>query len=145
MIVVSDLVKNINKNTVFMPKFLHQQDKIKEELNMPHPRLIKRTNHLLRVSIIAIALAGTVVTSSSLVADVLDMPNQDGKAMQERPLRGLTKAQVEHRFGSPVSRHGPTGDPAIYFWEYKGFTVYFENNYVLHTVSKTKSNTVMSK
>lgn len=112
---------------------------------MPHPRLTKSTNRFLRTCIITVGLAGTFVVSSSLVADVLDMPNKNGQAMQERPSRGLTKAQVEHRFGSPVSRHGPTGDPAIYFWEYQGFTVYFENNHVLHTVFKTKSNKVMRK
>lgn len=112
---------------------------------MPHPRLTKPTNRFLRASIITMALTGTVAVSSSLVADVLDMPKKNGQAMQERPSRGLTKAQVEHRFGAPVSRHGPTGDPAIYFWEYQNFTVYFENNYVLHAVSKIKSNKAMRK
>jgi len=112
---------------------------------MPHPRLTKRTNHFLKTCINTIALTGTVVVSSSLVADVLDMPSKNGQAMQERPSRGSTKAQVEQRFGSPTSRHGPTGDPAIYFWEYQSYTVYFENNHVLHTVAKTKSNKVMRK
>lgn len=112
---------------------------------MPHPRLTKSTNRFLRTCIITMALAGTFVISGSVIADVLDMPSKNGQTMQKSPSRGLTKAQVEHRFGSPISRHGPTGDPAIYFWEYQGFTVYFENNYVLHAVSKTKSNKAMRK
>ena len=52
------------------------------------------------------------------------------------PRRGMTKEQVEATFGVPDSRNGPTGEPPIYYWEYPNYTVYFEGNYVLHTVSK---------
>ena len=55
------------------------------------------------------------------------------------PVRGQSKRQVEQEFGAPVSEHGPTGDPSIYYWEYQDFTVYFEDNYVLHAVNKHRS------
>ncbi len=50
------------------------------------------------------------------------------------PTRGLTKVQVESRFGQPHSRQGPTGIPAIYRWNYDGYSVFFENNHVIHSV-----------
>ena len=58
-----------------------------------------------------------------------------------KPARGLSTDAVEQQFGNPESRHGPVGSPPIYYWEYKNFTVYFENSYVLHAVSKLKSKT----
>lgn len=52
------------------------------------------------------------------------------------PAKGSTKDQVEAQFGSPNSKNGPSGQPPIYFWEYSDFTVYFESDYVIHTVLK---------
>ena len=62
-----------------------------------------------------------------------------------KPQRGLSTTQVERKFGSPESKYGPVGQPAIYYWEYKDFTVYFENDYVIHAVSKLKSKTPVKK
>lgn len=69
-----------------------------------------------------------------------NMTYSQSMSEETKPRRGITKAQVESQFGAPSSRNGPNGDPAIYYWEYSNFTVYFENNHVLHTVSKNKSN-----
>jgi len=74
--------------------------------------------------------------SSLGTADTLNMPSDGANSTQSTPKRGMTKQQVERNFGSPDSKHGPTGTPPIYFWEYPGFTVYFESNYVLHSVLK---------
>ena len=54
----------------------------------------------------------------------------------ESPARGITKEQVEKKFGRPISQNGPTGQPPIFFWEYPDFTVYFEGNHVIHSVIK---------
>lgn len=62
-----------------------------------------------------------------------------------KPERGVSSRNVERDFGEPISRHGPVGDPAIYFWEYDQFTVYFEDNHVIHAVSKLKSKTPVKK
>lgn len=82
--------------------------------------------------------------SYNILADELqmsdDMAYSQSMNEETKPRRGISKAQVESQFGAPSSRNGPTGDPAIYFWEYSNFTVYFENDHVLHTVSKNKSN-----
>ena len=47
-----------------------------------------------------------------------------------------TQAQVESKYGSPVSKKAAVGDPPISRWEYQGFTVYFENDRVIHAVLK---------
>jgi hypothetical protein len=53
-----------------------------------------------------------------------------------RPMRGTTQAQVESKYGSPVSKKAPVGDPPISRWEYQDFTVYFEHDRVIHAVLK---------
>jgi hypothetical protein len=51
-----------------------------------------------------------------------------------RPGRGMTMHSVETKFGAPQDRHGPVGQPPISRWDYHGFTVFFENDRVIHTV-----------
>jgi hypothetical protein len=51
-----------------------------------------------------------------------------------RPARGMTMHSVETKFGAPQDRHGPVGQPPISRWDYHGFTVFFENDRVIHTV-----------
>ena len=51
-----------------------------------------------------------------------------------RPGRGMTMHSVETKFGAPQDRHGPVGQPPISRWNYHGFTVFFENDRVIHTV-----------
>lgn len=52
------------------------------------------------------------------------------------PSSGLSKAQVEARYGAPVKTMGPIGEPPIYVWDYEQFTVYFESDAVIHSVVK---------
>ena len=51
------------------------------------------------------------------------------------PGRGMTKDQVEERFGTPPEKIGAVGEPPISRWVYSGFTVYFEFDRVIHSVS----------
>ena len=50
------------------------------------------------------------------------------------PIKGESQQGVEHRFGSPIEKKAAVGKPAIIRWLYSGFTVYFENNRVIHSV-----------
>ena len=55
------------------------------------------------------------------------------------PSRGMTMAQVERRFGAPVSKLPSAGGdaprhPTINRWRYNGYTVYFERSRVIHSV-----------
>ena len=76
-------------------------------------------------------------------ADVLQMPEEADQPMtspvettsQTLPGRGMSMEQVEARFGLPTEKIPAVGEPPISRWVYSGFTVYFENNLVLHSVT----------
>ena len=54
--------------------------------------------------------------------------------VMEAPGRGMTMAEVEQRFGPPLERREPVGDPPITRWFYADYTVYFEHQYVIRAV-----------
>jgi len=51
-----------------------------------------------------------------------------------RPGRGMTMQKVEEKFGAPAERHPAVGTPAITRWDYQNFSVFFENDRVIHAV-----------
>lgn len=67
-----------------------------------------------------------------LAASLLALPLS--AAAQAEPSQGMTMDEVRSTFGSPASDLGAVGTPPITRWVYDGFTVYFENRRVLHTV-----------
>jgi len=86
-----------------------------------------------------------LATSRIATAEQLQIPQPNAQAHSSAqpwnvavPNKGMSKANVESNFGSPDSKAGPTGSPPIYYWEYAEFTVYFESDYVIHTVRKYK-------
>src|SRR5690606_23046729 len=54
----------------------------------------------------------------------------------EAPQRGMTQTQVRAQFGAPEETKGPVGQPPISRWVYPDYTVYFENQAVLHSVTR---------
>ena len=52
------------------------------------------------------------------------------------PVRGSTSDEVLTTFGEPAARTAAVGEPPISRWEYGGFVVFFEYDYVLHAVAK---------
>ena len=77
---------------------------------------------------------------SSMIAQVTRFCIMPGDTMPQvatspgAPERGMSKYQVEQAYGAPQSIEGPIGSPPIYRWDYPGYSVYFEQNYVLHSV-----------
>ena len=67
-------------------------------------------------------------------ADVLLIEQVRQAERMTVPENGQTKADVEARFGVPVSRKAPVGDPPISDWTYEHWDVYFEYDLVLFTV-----------
>ncbi|WP_369601867.1 hypothetical protein AAIA72_02450 [Hahella sp. SMD15-11] len=61
-----------------------------------------------------------------------------GQEVQNMPTRGMTMQQVLDRFGQPQSVKGPVGEPPIETWVYPAFTVFFERQYVIHSVINRK-------
>jgi hypothetical protein len=70
----------------------------------------------------------------SATADTLLLEGIAANAMSasERPQRGMSKANVETRFGMPTARISAVGTPPISRWEYPAFVVYFEYDHVVH-------------
>lgn len=96
---------------------------------------------LLSASLLSSALligASTGLVGSAFAEEV-KMPVGSETYAGSLPRRGITKAAVEAEFGTPNSSHGPNGEPPIYYWEYPDFTVYFEGDYVIHTVIKKRN------
>lgn len=67
-------------------------------------------------------------------ADTLLVESVQSAPDVSRPERGMTMEQVLQNWGEPQQRIGPVGEPPISHWIYPDFVVYFESNYVLHSV-----------
>lgn len=80
--------------------------------------------------------------------DVLTVPKQKPTATKNKkasstpirivedgmPGRGVSMSQVEKHFGQPREKAAPVGQPPITRWIYSDYTVYFEYEYVIHSV-----------
>ncbi|MET0535977.1 MAG: hypothetical protein ABW171_17305 [Steroidobacter sp.] len=83
----------------------------------------------------ALALSCSAVVSSAAVADELSTPPAPTAAESAKgPAQGTSMEKVEATYGAPTNRVPAVGEPPIARWEYPGFTVYFENQLVIHTV-----------
>ena len=82
----------------------------------------------------ALAVSCSAVVSSTAQADELRTPRVTSQS-PDRPSRGMSMDKVEATFGTPSNRVAPIGEPPISRWEYPGFTVYFEHQFVIHTVA----------
>ena len=97
------------------------------------------TTTILRNGLIAIGLiSASSLTSVAALAEQVKIPlGQQGNHWNvDRPRTGSSKNTVEMKFGSPLNASGPVGNPPIYTWEYANFNVYFEGDYVIHSVVK---------
>ena len=75
---------------------------------------------------------------SEMPADEMPAPEatpESGTFTVTLPGRGMTKDQVEERFGSPPEKVESVGEPPISRWVYSSFTVYFEYDHVVHAVN----------
>jgi hypothetical protein len=80
-------------------------------------------------------LALTAGFSLSVSAQNLDM-GVPGGADDGRPRAGMSQSGVEAKYGAPVNKVSPVGDPPIARWEYQDCIVYFEYDKVIHAVLK---------
>lgn len=70
----------------------------------------------------------------ALAGDVLLIEKVEERMLRDLPRNGLTKAQVEERYGPPDERRAPVGDPPITRWIYDDFNVFFEYELVIESV-----------
>ena len=88
-------------------------------------------NKLLVVPAILLLSLSNVCLAESVTVQV----GQQGDAKTvKRPARGSSSAQVIERFGSPTQQSPSVGEPPISRWVYDNFTVFFDGNYVIHSV-----------
>ena len=91
-----------------------------------------------RSALFAFSLA--VLAAGPVGADTLLMDNVQSSTQADVPHRGMSMDAVRARFGNPVTEHPavPTNEgplhPPITRWDYPGYSVFFENSTVLHTV-----------
>ncbi len=83
---------------------------------------------------IIICIAPFNVMSDVLLIDRLNNEAPNSEAGVLRPIKGLTMKQVSEQFGQAEKIAPAIGKPPITRWHYAKFTVYFEHNFVIHSV-----------
>jgi hypothetical protein len=85
-----------------------------------------------------LVLAASGANADTLLLDGIDV---DRQTVDRRPQPGMSMTAVESSFGAPAERRGPVGgaiaeQPPITRWDYPAFSVYFENDRVIHAVAR---------
>jgi hypothetical protein len=91
------------------------------------------TKTLAKSLFIGLFLASTLLPLA-VSGDVLVLDEVRQVEKMDLPRNGLSKADVESRFGTPRKRHNAVGDPPITRWDYETYSVYFEYDLVLYSV-----------
>ena len=91
-----------------------------------------------RSAILAFTLG--ILLTGPAQADVLLMDSIGSAPAAESPRAGMSMTSVRARYGNPVREHpavSTSGDPLhppITRWDYDAYSVFFENDLVLHSV-----------
>jgi hypothetical protein len=85
---------------------------------------------------LALLLIGSASYADTLLLDGIDV---DKQSVDTRPKPGMSMTAVESTYGAPAQRHAAVGgtvaqQPPITRWDYPSFSVYFENDRVIHAV-----------
>jgi hypothetical protein len=92
----------------------------------------------IRSTLLGLVLALPVALPAS--AEVLLVDTLPAAASIPTPASGVTMSQVRAQFGNPLVEHPPVSasggpsQPPITRWDYAGFSVFFENDRVVHPV-----------
>jgi len=85
------------------------------------------------MAVLALTLGAATGRATVLLLDGIDA---DTQSASQRPKSGMTMANVEKTYGEPAQKHATVGQPPITRWDYASFSVYFENDRVIHAVAK---------
>lgn len=96
---------------------------------------------VLSLAALGLAVGVFAVPRPAHADDLLIKRLQQEQAMQ-LPARGMTMAQVQHKYGAPTRKLQARGGdsarhPLIKRWEYDNYIVYFEHDHVIHSVLNT--------
>ena len=81
-----------------------------------------------------ILLSSYSAMADTLLIDVINKEPANNAAGLLRPQHGQTMLDVENKHGLPIKKSATIGNPPITRWTYPNFSVYFEHNYVIHSV-----------
>ena len=90
--------------------------------------------HVARTMLVLAFTLGAVAVRAEVL--LLDGIEADAQSASQRPKSGMTMDNVEKTYGAPAQRHDAVGKPPITRWDYPAFSVYFENDRVIHAVAK---------
>jgi hypothetical protein len=79
----------------------------------------------------SLGTVGTAMAETIVVDDQVQVRDSG----VTKPKRGITMTQVEAKFGAPVTKHDAVGQPPITRWDYAGFSVFFEHDRVIDSVT----------
>lgn len=82
----------------------------------------------------SIAVIAFLLSAGAVAADVLLIDEVRERMQRDLPDNGLTKSEVEQRYGRPNERRAPVGEPPISRWLYDDYSVYFERDLVIESV-----------
>jgi len=74
----------------------------------------------------------------TIVIILLSLMTSIAFANSHYPVRGTSMDGVISKVGEPDKKMSAVGDPPITRWVYANFTVYFEDQTVIHSVSNKK-------
>jgi hypothetical protein len=88
--------------------------------------------------LVLLVLAAPCAHADTLLIDGIDV---DKQSVDARPKPGMSMSAVESAYGAPSQRHAAVGGavvqhPPITRWDYPSFSVYFENERVIHAVAR---------
>jgi hypothetical protein len=79
-------------------------------------------------------------------AESLRIPlGQQGNDLTNLPQYGESRRNVLERFGLADEEHPSVGNPPITRWDYREFSVYFENDHVINSVRHHSNTTLHNK
>jgi hypothetical protein len=84
----------------------------------------------IRIALLLALVVAPLHAETLMVGDQMQVK----AATMDVPGRGMSMAQVEAKHGAPAQKHAAVGKPPITRWDYAGFSVYFEREYVIHSV-----------
>jgi hypothetical protein len=94
-----------------------------------------QTRRLLNALVLGLVYSISAAGAAMAETIVVDDQVQVRESPVEKPKRGSTMADVEAKFGAPVTKHDTVGQPPITRWDYSNFSVFFERDRVIHAVA----------
>ena len=101
---------------------------------MPNNSTIKTVSAICAAGILVIGGLSSLVDADVLLIQTIQEAPANSPEGIPRPGRGMSMAEVEQIYGPPNSKHAAVGNPPISRWEYEQYSVFFESDYVLHSV-----------